>query len=116
MSPLSIWVKLGIVAICVLGVTLGILHIYDMGYDAGKDEVTNQLLKANQKLEAAQSKLQAKSDAAAETSSAAADIRLNAILAKISNLRLATPAGKPTTALPKDCVFDDARVKWGNEP
>lgn len=116
MPVLSPWVKLGIVAICILGVTLGILHIYNMGFAAGKDEVTSQLLLANQKLQAAQDKLQAKSDAAAAKEAAAADARQAAIMARLNNLRLPAPVGKPTSALPKDCLFDDARVKWGNEP
>ena len=111
MNPISIYTRLGIYAVCAAAIALSFLRMHEYGYNAGVADSNAAIAKANDKAEKAQQKLQEASDAKAAVQNAALDAQIETLSKKIKLIA----AYKPVTALPKDCVYDQARIKWANE-
>jgi len=116
LSAVSWQVRAVIYGLCVLAVGLAISHIYNMGYDAADNAWKVKMAAADDKFRKDQKALQDKFDQRAADETAASLAQASVLIDKARRLTQpkGTIQGAPTTKLPADCVFDQARITWAN--
>ncbi len=114
MSPLSIWVKLGIVGLIIGGILLAAERLYDNGYDAGVAHDQLALKTAQDAEKVAEDKLRSNIAAQAGKENAGIDARLKQIQATQGKLMSEYENNKLLNPLPSDCLFNKVRVDETN--